>query len=88
MIVRIAYFKELPQRALEPGHDEFRKWMTEQPGFVRAHHCRNSDTGEAVSISYWDSSEALAELSTKTPPRGPIGMKPDRVDVFDVEHEF
>jgi hypothetical protein len=88
MIVRIAYFKELPERAQGANHDSYRQWMAEQPGFVRGHHCSSALTGEATSISYWQSMQHLMDLKSKTPPGGPMGMKPDRVETYEVEHEF
>lgn len=88
MVTRIAYFKTLPQRVLAPEHDGFRKWMAEQPGFIRAYHCRNPETGEGTSVSFWDSRDHLSALRSKTPPGGPIGITPDRVEVYEVEHEF
>ncbi len=62
--------------------------MASQPGFIKAHHCRNPETGAAASVSYWNSRDELLALKTKTPPGGSIGMKPDRVEIYEVEHTF
>lgn len=88
MIVRIAYFDALPQGGDAPEHGQFRAWLASQPGFVRAHHALNHETGAAVSISYWQSLEHLEALRSRTPPGGPLGFRPQRVETYEVEHEF
>jgi hypothetical protein len=38
-----------------------------------------------LSISIWDSREALMAMRDRVPPGGPIGIKPDAMAIYDVE---
>ncbi|HZF59460.1 MAG TPA: hypothetical protein VEZ19_13445 [Rubrobacter sp.] len=41
-----------------------------------------------LSITIWDSEESRAALKDLTPSGGPLGIKTDREELFDVVEEF
>jgi hypothetical protein len=82
MIARVATHESLPSLEGE-GPDRFRAWMKEQPGFVGAWHFRDSTTGRGISVSIWQDQASLEAIKTRTPPGGPVGMKPLSIEVFD-----
>ncbi len=67
---------------------QFRDWVKQQPGFRAAYHVQDPATGKTVSISFWDSMDALLGMKDRTPPGGPIGLKPASVEIFPVVEEF
>lgn len=89
MVIRIASFDNKPA-----AHDdknlmnEFRTWMKSQPGFRAAWHAHDSKTGKSQSISVWSDMASVLAMKDRTFPSGPIGMKPDKVELFDDVEEF
>jgi heme-degrading monooxygenase HmoA len=67
---------------------QFRDWMKQQPGFEAAYHVQDPVTGKTVSISFWHSMEAMMALKDRTPPGGPVGLKPVSVEIFPVVEKF
>jgi hypothetical protein len=89
MVIRVATFDKKPA-----VHDdeklmaEFRGWMKSQPGFCAAWHTYDSKTGKALSISVWNDMASLLAMKDRAFPGGPIGIKPDQVEIFDQVEEF
>jgi hypothetical protein len=89
MVIRVATFDKKPATHDDEGlMAAFRAWMKSQPGFVSAWHTHDSRTGRALSISVWADMDSLIGMRERTFPGGPIGTKPDRVDVFDEVDAF
>ena len=86
MVVRIATFLKRPE--VDPQeHDKFRRWIGEQPGCVAGYHVAGAD-GRVLSLSFWESREALMALKSRVYPGAPLSMKPDEVVIYDVEAVF
>lgn len=87
MVTRIATFHTEPD--VDPAkHEEFRQWLGGQPGLVQGYHLRDEKTGKVVSVSIWKDMESLQALKSQVFPGGPLNMKPDTVEIFDVAHTF
>ena len=89
MVIRTATFNTKPaMRADEKVMASFRTWMKSQPGFRAAWHAYSTKTGKAQSISVWDDMASLLAMKDREFPGGPIGFKPDLVEIFDDVQEF
>jgi heme-degrading monooxygenase HmoA len=88
MICRIALHEQTPGSITSEGARGFRAWIKEQPGFVGGYHVQDSKTGRMLSITVWDSEESMDALREATPPGGPLGIKTDREEIFDVVEEY
>lgn len=66
----------------------FHAWMKSQPGFRAAWHAHASKTDRLMSISVWDDMASLLAMKDRPFPGGPLGITPDRVDVFDEVEAF
>ena len=87
MVTRIATFDREPD--VDPvKHEEFRQWMGGQPGMIRGHHGRDPKTGKVVSISFWTDMASLLAMKDRVFPGGPLGLKPDSVEIFEILHTF
>jgi len=84
MLVRITSFASRPDVAPERV-ESFRRWLSEQPGFVQGWHVTDPQTGEHVSVSVWTDRESLAALRERVPPGGRMGLSPDRCVTYEVE---
>ena len=89
MVIRVAMFDKKPAQ-----HDdkelmgEFRSWMKSQPGFHAGWHAQDSKTGRALSISIWKDMACVLAMKDRTFPGGTLGIKPDKVELFDEVEEF
>ena len=83
-VMRIATFNTTPD--VDPArHAEFRAWMSSQPGLRALYHVHEPGTERYLSISIWDSHDAMLALRDRVPPGGPLGLKPDSTVIYDVE---
>jgi hypothetical protein len=83
MICRVATYEkrpDVPQDRLEA----LRAWMKSQPGMKAHYHVYDPETDSGMSISFWESAEHLAAMKDRTPPGGPMGLKPSSVSIFPV----
>ena len=87
MIIRIATFARKPD-VPEDKMKAFRAWMKTQPGFRAAWHARDTKTGKVASISVWEDMASGLAMRDRTPPGGPMGLKPDEVTIYDEVEEF
>ena len=81
MICRVATFDHKPD-VPEERMSSFRAWMSSQPGLTKLYHLYDPATDKAISISFWDSMEAMLALKDRVPPGGPMGLKPSSVEIF------
>jgi hypothetical protein len=88
MICRVALHEKAPGSVSSDEARGFREWIKEQPGFVGGYHVQDSETGRMLSITIWDSEESRTALKDLTPSGGPLGIKTDREELFDVVEEF
>lgn len=88
MICRVALHEEPPGSVASDEARSFREWLKEMPGFVTGYHVQDSKTGRMLSITIWDSEERLTEYEERTPPGGSLGIKTERLELFDVVEEF
>lgn len=88
MKARIATFEELPADLDMGKVDDFREWLSSQPGFEGGLHLSDAETGAAISLTLWDEerieeADAAAEERQATHP--PVGMpQPVSVVYYDV----
>lgn len=87
MIARVAIHESLDTISDE-RFESFRAWMKSQPGFVSGWHLRDTATGRTLSFSVWETRETATAMKDRTPPGGPIGIKPMSAELFDEVHEF
>lgn len=86
-MTRIATFHTEP--VVDPvKHEEFRQWMGSQPGFLSGYHLRDAKSGKIMSISFWTDMASMAAMKDRVFPGGPLGLKPDSVEVLEVAHTF
>jgi hypothetical protein len=83
MICRVATFDKKPD-VPEERMNEFRGWMMEQPGIKAHYHLHDPATGKGMSISFWESAEAMAAMKDRVPPGGPLRLKPTTVETYPV----
>jgi hypothetical protein len=83
-VMRIATFNTKPNID-DARYAEFNAWMATQPGIRALYHVREPGTERYLSISIWESREALLAMRDRVPPGGPIGIKPDAMAIYDVE---
>ena len=88
MICRVALHEQPPGSVASDEARGFRQWLKAQPGFVGGYHVQDSKTGRMLSITIWDSHESMEELRGETPEGGPLGIRTDREELFDVVEKY
>ncbi len=90
MVCRIAIHDQRESVATDDnaGAKQFRDWIKQQPGFHAAYHVQDPATGKTVSISFWQDMDALRAMKDRTPPGGPVGLKPASVEIFPLVEQF
>ncbi len=83
----MATFNQLPNVDPEK-YDQFREWMGSQPGILAGYHAHDPATGKHRSISVWESREAVMAMKDRVFPGGPLGLKPDAVELLEVDSTF
>jgi hypothetical protein len=86
MICRVALHEQTPGPITSDEALGFREWLKGLPGFVAGYHVQDSKTGRMLSFTIWDSGERLQ--SDETAPGAPIGIKTERLELFDVVEQF
>jgi hypothetical protein len=87
MYMRIATFDQKPD--IDPErHAEFLRWMGEQPGMVGGWHGLDPQTGKVVSVSVWKTKDDLLAMKDRVYPKGPLGLKPSGVVIYEVTNAF
>lgn len=85
-VMRVAAFEKRPE--IDPAkYEAFRRWMASQPGVVAHYHASDPQSGRVLSVSVWESREALLAMRDRPFPGGALGLKPDSVVIYDVEPE-
>ncbi len=89
MVIRVATFEQRPAAFDDEAvMAEFRAWMKSQPGFRAGWHTTDAKSGKSLSISVWESVEAMRGLRNQVFPGKPFDLKPDKVELFDETVEF
>ena len=88
MVIRVATFDQKPTEHDDEVFVAFRAWMKGQPGFRAAWHTHDPKSGKALSISVWEDLPSLMAMKDREFPGGPLGLKPDKVEVFTDVVEF
>jgi heme-degrading monooxygenase HmoA len=84
MTMRIATFDTKP--SVDPVlYEQFRAWMAGQPGMKAMYHVSDPTLGRYLSVSVWESREAVLAMKDRQFPGGPLGLKPSSVTLYDVE---
>lgn len=86
MIARVATFDEFPA--------DDRTWVAESaesiPGVLGVFHLTDPDTGQSLSISFYEDEDAVAQAASAIEARRlALGLDPrgwDRVQLFEVVH--
>ncbi|MDP8999194.1 MAG: hypothetical protein M3O46_03685 [Myxococcota bacterium] len=87
MVIRVATFDKKPA-VPDDKTVQFRAWMKSQPGFRAGWHTHDSKSGKALSITVWRDLPSMLAMKDREFPGGSIGLKPDKVEVFDEVEEF
>jgi hypothetical protein len=88
MICRVALHEKPPGSVASDEARGFREWIKGFEGFVDGYHVQDSKTGRMLSITIWDSQESMEELRGETPEGGPLGIRTDREELFDVVEKY
>ena len=92
-VARVAIFDEPPvlqeddDRRAQSLYDLLRS----QPGFIAAHYLREPETGRLMSLTLWESEQALetAEAAVRERPvADQRGIRPTRVERWVVDASF
>lgn len=87
MVMRIATFAQKPD--VDPAkYAQFQQWMGSQPGMVAGYHVVDPQSGKYLSITVWESREAVLAMKDRPFPGGPLGLKPESVALCDVSSTF
>lgn len=90
---RVAIFDEPPQ--LKKDDDRrvasLRGTLSSQPGFVAGYHLWEEETGRMMSVTIWESQEAMetGEAAVRNrPAEDQRGIRPSRTERWVVEADF
>ena len=88
MICRVALHEKPPGSVTSDEARGFREWITGLAVFVDGYHVQDSKTGRMLSNTIWESEESMEELREQTPEGGPLGIRTDREELFDVVEKY
>lgn len=93
MVARVATFDEAPRLHADDERRvaSLRELTRGLPGFVAGYHLREENTGRLMSVSIWQSDEAMIrgeEVVKNRPPADQRGIRPSRVERWIVDAEF
>jgi heme-degrading monooxygenase HmoA len=92
MYARVATFDQLDPEGLDQeAVERLRRSIRSTPGYRAGFHVRDSRTGKALSITVWDSPEAVQQARSALSERDEgerVGIDPDAVEFFDEVIEF
>ena len=93
MVARVATFDEAP--TLHPDDERRVESLLEvvraAPGFVAGYHLRDETTGRLMSVTVWESDEAMIngeEAVRNRPASDQRGIRPSRIERWIVEGAF
>ena len=87
MICRVGVHEQMTRSIRDEQALAFRRWMRQQPGFRGGWHVQDA-AGRTLSITFWESAEALARVRDQKPTGGSARLTPARVDLFTIVEEF
>lgn len=93
MVARVATFDDAPtlQRDDERRVASLRDVVRAAPGFVAGYHLREEHTGRLMSVTIWQSEEAMLrgeEVVRNRPSSDQRGIRPSRVERWIVDSRF
>ncbi len=93
MVARVATFDEAP--TLQPDDDRraasLRDAVRAAPGFVAGYHLRDEDAGRLMSVTVWESDDAMTageESVRNRPTSDQRGIRPARIERWVVDAAF
>ncbi len=93
MVARVATFDEAPTLHADDERRvaSLRELARSLPGFVAGYHLREENTGRLMSVSIWESDEAMIrgeEAVKNRPSSDQRGIRPSRIERWIVDAEF
>ena len=93
MFARLAIFNTPPEGRPDDTRrtESLRTFVRGRPGFRAGYHLHQPNTGRLISMTIWESEEALvagAEAVAARPKADRRGIKPDSVEIWRVDAEF
>lgn len=93
MVARVATFDEPPRLHADDKRRvaSLRDLARGLPGFVAGYHLREETTGRLMSVSIWQSDEAMIsgeEVIKNRPASDQRGIRPSRIERWIVDAEF
>jgi heme-degrading monooxygenase HmoA len=88
MFCRVALHEQPPGSVSSDDARGFREWIKGLAGFVAGYHVQDSMTGRMLSITIWESEQSMEALREQTPESGPLGIRTDREELFDVVEKY
>jgi heme-degrading monooxygenase HmoA len=90
---RVAIFDEPPvlRDDDERRAASLRETVSCQPGFLAGYHLREQGSGRMMSVTVWESDEAMeaGEAAVRNrPPEDQRGIRPSRIERWDVDAAF
>ena len=93
MVARVATLDELPRLHADDERRvaSLRELARSLPGFVAGYHLREENSGRLISVSIWESDEAMIsgeEAVKNRPSSDQRGIRPSRIERWIVDAEF
>lgn len=93
MVARVATFDEAPTLHADDERRvaSLREVVRAAPGFVAGYHLRDEATGRLMSVTVWESDEAMIrgeEAVRNRPASDQRGIRPSRIERWIVEGAF
>jgi heme-degrading monooxygenase HmoA len=90
---RVAIFDEPPQKKADDDRraSSLRATVSSQPGFIAGYHLLEEETGRMMSVTIWESQEAMeaGEAAVRNrPAEDQRGIRPSRIERWVVEADF
>jgi heme-degrading monooxygenase HmoA len=89
MIARLATFERSPELAADDDRRtrSLRELLRAQPGFRAGYHMQEPNSGRIISLSIWESEDALhaaGDAVAARPQEDQRGITPDSVEIWQV----
>jgi heme-degrading monooxygenase HmoA len=93
MVARIAVFDEPPVLADDDDRRvaSLRETVRACPGFVAGYHLREEGSGRLMSVTIWESEDAMMAgeaIVRGRPPADQRGMRPSRIERWEIDGAF
>jgi heme-degrading monooxygenase HmoA len=93
VIARVAIFNSAPEVQPDDARraETLRSLVRGQSGFKAGYHMHDPSTGRAISMTIWESEEALVAAGgavASRPKTDRRGIEPGSVEIWEVDAEF